>query len=123
MTGTEWIVDATGCRVEALASGAQLQALCAAIIADLNLHVVGAPQWHQFPAPGGWTGMYLLTESHLTLHTFPEHQLLTLNLYCCRARKAWDWQTQLARRLGAQEVRLRAVERGAVPLALTGGTR
>jgi S-adenosylmethionine decarboxylase len=125
-TGTEWIIDAAGCSAAALSDGARLQALCAAVIAELDLHVVGAPQWHQFSAPGGWTGMYLLTESHLTLHTFPEFGQATLNLYCCRARKDWDWEARLEEFLSAAEVSVQCLERGlptvtAAPLA--GGRR
>lgn len=111
-TGTEWIIDAAGCRSEALREGTLLDALCGAIIDDLDLHVVGQPQWHQFPAPGGWTGMYLLTESHLTIHTFPELGLATLNLYCCRERPRWDWEVRLADFLGASEVQVRCAARG-----------
>lgn len=111
-TGTEWIIDAAGCRSEALRSGLLLDALCLAIIDDLDLHVVGAAQWHQFPEPGGWTGMFLLTESHLTIHTFPEHGLATLNLYCCRERDRWDWEERLGDFLGATSVSVRRIMRG-----------
>lgn len=114
-TGTEWIVDAAGCRAEALCDGTLLEALCMTVIDDLDLRVVGAPQWHQFPAPGGWTAMYLLTESHLTIHTFPEHGLATMNLYCCRQRERWDWEARLGDWFGATHVQVRSLQRGAIP--------
>jgi S-adenosylmethionine decarboxylase len=116
-TGCEWIVDAAGCSSEKLCCGQSLRALCNALIAELDLHVVGAPQWHQFPPPGGWTGMYLLTESHLTIHTFPEHGQATLNLYCCRQRKEWDWEGRLEELLGATMVKVTCVERGRMQIA------
>jgi len=111
-TGMEWIIDASGCRAEALCEGALLDALCMSVIDDLDLRVLGSPQWHQFPEPGGWTGMILLTESHLTIHTFPEHGLATLNLYCCRERDRWDWEARLGDWLGAQDVYVRCLQRG-----------
>lgn len=110
--GSEWIVDAAGCRAEALCEGTLLEALCMTVIDDLDLHVVGSPQWHQFAGPGGWTGLYLLSESHLAIHTFPEHGLATLNLYCCRERERWDWEARLGDWLGAQAVTVRCVDRG-----------
>jgi S-adenosylmethionine decarboxylase len=55
--------------------------------------------------------MVLLAESHLALHTFPEHESLTLNLFCCRPREEWDFAEGLARHVGAAEVRVRRVER------------
>jgi S-adenosylmethionine decarboxylase len=116
-TGCEWIIDAAGCSSDKLRCGDALRALCEAIVAELDLHVVGDPQWHQFPSPGGWTGMYLLTESHLAIHTFPEHGQATLNLYCCRQRKEWDWERRLSEWLNAASVKVTCIERGRLPIA------
>lgn len=110
-TGCEWIIDASDCLAERLQNGEVLRATAAAIISDLQLHVVGEPHWHQFPAPGGWTGLYLLSESHLTVHTFPERGIASWNLYCCRPRPDWNWSEQLAARLGARRVEIRRCPR------------
>ena len=59
---------------------------------------------HVFPAPGGLTALYLLSESHLTIHTFPETAVATLNAYCCRPRVAAPWRALLAEWLGARAV-------------------
>src|SRR5262245_7528753 len=103
-TGTEWLIDAAGCSPALLSDPQALRALCDEIVHDLELCVVGRPAWHQFPAPGGLTGMYLLTESHLTCHTFPESGTATFNLYCCRRRAPWPWREKLAQRLGCSRV-------------------
>jgi S-adenosylmethionine decarboxylase len=109
--GVEWLVEAHGCRVDALRSVATLRALCAQIVDELELRVVGAPQWHQFPGEAGVTGLLLLAESHLACHTFPEHALATFNLYCCRPRPSWPWCERLLERLGTSDVRVRVIER------------
>lgn len=109
--GTEWLVDAAGCRADALADVEQLRALFGRIVAELQLRVVGEPHWHKFPAPGGVTGLVLLSESHLTCHTYPEYGFATFNLYCCRARPAWPWAERLGELLGARQVTVRVVER------------
>jgi len=111
-SGAEWIVDATGCDPELLKSQSILADLFDAIVSELGLNVIGTPQWHPFPEPGGVTGLALLSESHLACHTYPEFQLLTLNLYCCRPHTDWPWEAELCRRVGAQHVRVRRVERG-----------
>lgn len=112
--GTEWLIDAHGCAADRLADPQVLQGLCAEIIAELGLHVVGHGHWHRFPAPGGVTALFLLTESHLSLHTYPEHGVATFNLYCCRPRRRWAWEERLAQRLGATHVSVRQVDRGEI---------
>jgi S-adenosylmethionine decarboxylase len=112
VSGTEWIVDAHGCRAEALRSVGTLEALFARIIEDLQLLPVSAPIWHQFPGEGGVTGVVLLSESHLSVHTFPESGFAAINLYCCRPRDSWHWEAGLAESLSAQVVRVRMESRG-----------
>lgn len=110
--GMEWVVDAAGCDPELLRSPAAVSSLCAQILQDLDLHTVGQPLLHHFPSPGGVTALYLLTESHLACHTYPEHGTATFNLHCCRLRPEWPWREMLAQHLGAAEVKVRRLERG-----------
>ncbi len=113
--GVEWLVDAEGCRPAALRDLALLRLLCARVIRQLDLHVIGEGVWHQFPEPGGVTGLFLLTESHFACHTYPETGTATFNLYCCRARPAWPWEEELRTLLGAARVSVRSLTRGAAP--------
>jgi S-adenosylmethionine decarboxylase len=111
--GTEWLVDAHGCDPARLGSEGHLRALFARIVHELGLNPAGEPTWRTFPAPGGVTGMLLLTESHLACHTFPERAFAAFSLYCCRPRPEWPWAERLAEDLGARRVEVRAVVRGA----------
>ncbi|MGE0824542.1 MAG: S-adenosylmethionine decarboxylase family protein [Candidatus Binatia bacterium] len=110
--GHEWLVDAEGCLAERLRDLQTLRRLCDHIIIDLDLHVIGQGVWQQFPPPGGVTGLFLLSESHLAYHTYPEANIATFNLYCCRPRPAWAWQERLTTLLGAQKVVIRVITRG-----------
>ena len=112
-TGTEWIVDAHGCEPRLLRSREALEALLAQVVEELGLQAAGEAQWRVFPGEGGVTGLLLLTESHLACHTFPESGFAAFNLYCCRAREDWPWRERLERALGAREVAVRRIERGA----------
>ncbi len=111
MTGTEWIVEAHGCTSARLAEVHSLRAMFAVIIAELDLHPVGDAVWHQFPDPGGVTGMQMLAESHLTVHTFPEHASCCINLFCCTPRRTWSWDARLRELLGAERVEVRVLTR------------
>ena len=114
LVGVEWVVEAFDCDPESLRDLRSVQGLCERILHELDLHAIGGGHWHRFPHPGGVTGLYLLTESHLACHTYPEHALATFNLYCCRPRLRWDWEGRLGEVLGAERVLVRSLERGEV---------
>jgi S-adenosylmethionine decarboxylase len=109
--GTEWLVDASGCDAAALADLDRMRAVFERVISDLDLNVLGEIAWHQFDHPGGVSGLALLSESHLSCHTYPEFGAATFNLYCCRNRASWTWETTLKEMLGATEVNVRVFER------------
>ncbi len=111
--GAEWLVDAAGCRPDSLINVELLNRLFDRLIRDLDLHPLYEPRWHLFPPPGGVTGFVILTESHLACHTYPEHGVLTLNLYCCRPRPQWPWRERLQEMFGASRVGVRAIQRTA----------
>jgi len=110
--GIEYVVDAHGCERDPLRSLAGMQQLFQQIVSDLELRPVAAPVWHVFDGEGGVTGVVVLAESHLTIHTYPERNLATLNLYCCRPAAPWRWESELRQRLGAQSVTVRTLRRG-----------
>ena len=109
--GTEWLIEASGCDAEALRDAGRLREVFARAVSELDLRVVGEPQWHTFPGEGGVTGLVMLTESHLACHTYPEFGVATFNLYCCRERPAWAWGPRLREMIGARDVRVRSVGR------------
>jgi S-adenosylmethionine decarboxylase len=109
--GTEWLIDASGCDPTALADLDRLRDIFERVIRDLELNVLGEIAWHQFDQPNGISGLALLSESHLTCHTYPEFRAATFNLYCCRNRVSWSWEATLKQMLGATDVTVRVFER------------
>jgi S-adenosylmethionine decarboxylase len=68
-----------------------LRAACLAAVLDAGLHPVGE-LFHRFSPsplseateqPAGITGVVLLAESHLAVHTWPEIAAATLDVYVC----------------------------------------
>ena len=59
-----------------------LRELCLRVVSNAGLTPVGE-LFHRFPAPGGVTGVVLLAESHLAVHTWPELAAVTLDVYVC----------------------------------------
>lgn len=51
------------------------------IVRELQFHVV-AQAGHQF-SPMGYSYAYVLSESHFTIHTYPEYQSCYIDMFCC----------------------------------------
>ena len=112
--GIEWLIDGHRCDPAKLRDRVAVLGLLDRIVAAMELHVVSTAV-HVFPGAGGITAMYLLAESHLTIHTFPESGSVTLNAYCCRPRPAAPWRALLAEQLGAEDITASEHARGRAP--------
>lgn len=84
MLGLHLTADLRGCPAQAplMTDADALRRFCLRAVADAGLQAVGE-LFHPFPAPGGVTGMVLLAESHLAVHTWPELGAVTLDVYVC----------------------------------------
>jgi S-adenosylmethionine decarboxylase len=84
MQGLHLTADLHGCAadVAAMTEPPALRALCLREVAAARLEAVGE-LFHRFPTPGGVTGVVLLAESHLAVHTWPELRGVTLDVYVC----------------------------------------
>ena len=91
MQGLHLTADLHGCAVErpAMTEPGALRALCLRAVEAAGLRAVGE-LFHRFDAlpvhgeePAGITGVVLLAESHLTVHTWPEIGAVTLDVYVC----------------------------------------
>ena len=84
MQGLHLTADLHGCAATqaVMTDPGALRTLCLGAVAASGLHAVGE-LFHPFPAPGGVTGVVLLAESHLAVHTWPELGAVTLDIYVC----------------------------------------
>ena len=84
MQGLHLTADLRGCApaLPAMVDVAALRRLCLHTVSAAGLQPVGE-LFHRFPAPGGVTGVVLLAESHLAVHTWPELGAVTLDVYVC----------------------------------------
>ena len=83
MRGLHILAELHDCRCETrlLTDASALAALCRHACREAGLTPV-AEAFHQFDQAGA-TGAVVLAESHLAIHTWPELQAVTLDLYVC----------------------------------------
>lgn len=111
--GIHILMELSGCPPEVLGDlglmeEALRQAAAAAQTTVLNLTC------HRF-SPTGVSGVAVVAESHLSLHTWPEKGYAAVDIYTCgRQVRPRAGCICLSRLLGAQEVRCSAWERGVV---------
>jgi S-adenosylmethionine decarboxylase len=120
MQGLHLTADLSGCTDPAglMRDAAALAVLCEQLAGEAGLSVVGR-QLHAFVPHGdaGVTGVLLLAESHLAVHTWPELRAVTLDVFVCNfagdnSHKAHQLVDALVPHFEPQRVRRQQLSRG-----------
>ena len=96
-----------------------LENFCKQAVADAGLTAVGS-LFHSFGSGEGVTGAVILAESHLALHTWPEDDYVTLDVYVCsycsdNSAKAEAVCSALLELFRPGQSQIRRIERGTAP--------
>lgn len=70
-----------------------------------------ATKFHQF-TPQGVTGFFLLAESHVSIHTWPEEGLASIDIFTCGHMQPEVIVEQIRQQVLIQREQLRELERG-----------
>lgn len=108
--GLHLLLDLQGCC--GLDDAERLETVLREAAAAAGAQVLGAA-FHPFPG-GGVTGVVLLAESHITLHTWPEARFAAVDIFMCGASDPRRAQAVIEARLAPASVRLTVVPRGQV---------
>ncbi len=79
---------------------------------EAGAQVIGA-KFHRFGDKGGVTGVVLLAESHISIHTWPELDYAAIDIFMCGAADAHIAADHLEKTLAPDMVKLTAVARSA----------
>ena len=117
MDGIHLLGEWYGCPAELpeMLEAGSLRALCVRLAGASGMTVVGE-RFFQF-APQGVTGTVLLAESHLAIHTWPEHGFVTIDVYVCNyttdnTAKAERLFLSMQEALAPQHTKFQAIHRG-----------
>lgn len=119
MHGLHLTADLRGCppALSEMTDTAALRALCVEAVVAAGLAPVGE-LFHRFGDGAGITGVVLLAESHLAVHTWPELAAVTLDVYVCNfgadnSAKAHALLARLEAAFGATSAHRQQLQRGA----------
>ncbi|PLS16036.1 adenosylmethionine decarboxylase [Bacillus sp. M6-12] len=79
--GQHLVIDAYGCQADILNDEGRLKELLIKTVNDVGMEILSV-YFHSF-TPQGVTGVIVLSTSHLSIHTWPEHNYAALDLYTC----------------------------------------
>jgi S-adenosylmethionine decarboxylase len=82
--GSHILADFYGISASLLRSGAELETLLRHAAEIAGAKVVGS-HFHTFGSAEGVTGVVLLAESHISIHTWPEADFAAVDIFMCGA--------------------------------------
>jgi len=67
---------------------------------------------HKFPVQGV-TGVILLAESHIAIHTWPEHDYISIDIFTCgKTTKPYNALEYLKKKFSPREIKVKEIKRG-----------
>ncbi|HSF49041.1 MAG TPA: adenosylmethionine decarboxylase [Burkholderiales bacterium] len=116
--GFHLIGDLYGCKWDKrqFTDAEHLRAHCLELVRSAGLTAIG-DCFHQFGEEGGVTGVVVLAESHLSIHTWPERLYVTIDVYVCNytsdnKAKAQALFDRLVKAYEPKDLRFHALDRG-----------
>lgn len=88
MFGPHLVLEAYGCPKDLLGDLTRLSDFLDAVPAQLNMTKIMPPYVFRYsgavPDDWGVSGVVLIAESHISVHTFPDKGFVTLDIFSCR---------------------------------------
>lgn len=109
--GRHHIVELVGCDPDRLRWADDLREVLLRAAEEASATVVGFT-FHQF-RPEGASGVLLIAESHISLHTWPEHAYMAMDVFTCGDEMDAEVAIEVVREgVDADDVRVRTLDRG-----------
>lgn len=109
--GRHLLADFRGMPADRLSDAQALERDLIAAAEAAGARVLSA-HFHHFGEGAGVTGVVLLSESHISIHTWPEHAFAALDIFMCGAARPELALEHLRARLAPESVHATTVARG-----------
>ncbi|WP_430433127.1 adenosylmethionine decarboxylase [Methyloversatilis sp.] len=117
--GLHVLLDLHGVEPDLLSDLARIEGVLDEAARAAGAHVLGG-HFHPFGPGLGVTGVLLLAESHISIHTWPEHGYAAVDVFMCGKAEAMTAARLIGERLQALRIELRECARGLRDGRLTG---
>ena len=114
-TGTHVLADLCDIDPLILRDAARIESILIEAALDAGARVLYA-HFHHFGGEGGVTGVVLLAESHITIHTWPEHRFVALDAFMCGSADPERAVASITRELKARVCKVDVSRRGVAML-------
>jgi S-adenosylmethionine decarboxylase len=111
MVGSHILADFYGVSARLLRSGGELEALLRGAAELAGAKVVGS-HFHSFGSAHGVTGVVLLAESHISIHTWPESDFAAVDIFMCGTANPQRALEALVEALSPTQQHVEVVARG-----------
>ena len=108
--GEHIIIELYGCPASLLANRQEIEKLMKASAKSMGANIVEST-FHHF-APLGISGVVLIKESHLTIHTWPEHAYAAVDIFTCGTIDLKAGVHFLKEQLMAKKTEVQSLKRG-----------
>jgi len=108
--GTQLIAELGGCPHDVLASIDRVKVIMEEGARAAQATIVNS-SFKQFE-PYGVSGVITIAESHITIHTWPEHGYAAIDVFTCGPMNSHAAVAHIAHELGAQEQKVTEIPRG-----------
>ncbi len=113
--GTHLILELQGCPADILDDPEVVSRIMVSAV-EVSGATLIQPFFHQF-APQGVSGVVIISESHFSIHTWPEYGYAAVDIFTCGDEIDMDAATEHLRRgLGADHIQKMVLSRGALDL-------
>ena len=116
--GNHILADLYGIDPVLLRDGPALESLLRRAAVSAGARVLSS-HFHSFGAGAGITGVVLLAESHISIHTWPECGMAAADIFMCGASDAEHALEVLVRELAPADTKRVSIARGLLPVTAT----
>ena len=111
--GTHILLDLYDCQLQDLSDLEQMKTIMLVTALEIGADII-ASKFYKFK-PYGVSGVVIIAESHLTIHTWPEYKFCSIDIYSCSKRVDLELAINLLKKFfQPKKVEVKQLERGCI---------